>query len=83
MTFSAAQVVCCGASEDEVARRAKAIGRQPEELRENGAAGLPDEVAATIRSFADAGASRVYLQVLDVDDLDHLALIASEVLPQV
>jgi hypothetical protein len=26
------------------------------------------------------GVSRVYLQILDVDDLDHVALLASDVL---
>jgi alkanesulfonate monooxygenase len=83
MVLSAALVVCCGADEDEIARRAASIGRDVAELRENGAAGTPDEVAAKIRSFADAGASRMYLQVLDLDDLDHLALVAAEVLPNV
>ena len=81
LVYSAALVVCCGADEAEVARRAAAIGRQPAELRENGAAGTPDEVVAKIKTFADAGASRVYLQVLDLDDLDHLALVADEVMP--
>ena len=83
LVYSAAQVVCCGSDEAEVERRAKAIGREPAELRENGAAGTPDEVIARIRSYADAGASRMYLQVLDLDDLDHLALLASEVMPHV
>lgn len=79
MTFSAALIVCCGADEAEVTRRAAAIGREPEELRENGAAGTPDEVAATLRAWADAGAERIYLQVMDLSDLDHLDLIAREV----
>ena len=83
MIFSAAQVVCCGADEAEVARRAASIGRKPDELRANGAAGTPDEVIARLRSFFDAGASRAYLQVLDLDDLDHLEVIAAEVLPEV
>jgi F420-dependent oxidoreductase-like protein len=83
IVLSAALVVCCGADEAEVARRAASIGRGVDELRENGAAGTPGEVAAKIRSFADAGASRVYLQVLDLDDLDHLALVAAEVMPDV
>jgi F420-dependent oxidoreductase-like protein len=83
MIFSAAQVVCCGADEDEMTRRAASIGRQPDELRKNGAAGTPDEVMARLRSFFDAGASRAYLQVLDLDDLDHLEVIAAEVLPEV
>jgi len=83
LVLSSGLVVCCGADESEVTRRAKSIGRDVDELRENGAAGTPDEVAAKIRTFADAGASRVYLQVLDLDDLDHLALLAAEVMPHV
>ncbi|MEO5724099.1 MAG: TIGR03560 family F420-dependent LLM class oxidoreductase, partial [Ilumatobacteraceae bacterium] len=81
MTFSAAVVVCVGRDETEVARRAAAIGRAPDELRANGAAGTPEEVAATLRRWAAAGAQRMYLQVLDLDDLDHLDLIAGEVAP--
>jgi F420-dependent oxidoreductase-like protein len=81
MTFSAALVVCCGADDAEVERRAAAIGRDAGELRENGAAGTPDEVAATIRSWADVGAERIYLQVLDLADLDHLDIIANDVAP--
>jgi F420-dependent oxidoreductase-like protein len=81
LVYSAAQVVCVGADEAEVERRAAAIGRDPAELRANGAAGTPDEVVARLRSFADLGATRAYLQVLDLSDLDHLALIAAEVAP--
>jgi alkanesulfonate monooxygenase SsuD/methylene tetrahydromethanopterin reductase-like flavin-dependent oxidoreductase (luciferase family) len=73
--------VCCGRDEDEVVRRAAAIGRAPEELRENGAAGTPEEVVAKLATYAEAGATRMYLQVLDLDDLDHLALLGAEVLP--
>jgi F420-dependent oxidoreductase-like protein len=83
MTFSAAQVVCCGADEGEVVRRAKAIGRQPDELRQNGAAGTPDDVVARLQSYAELGATRAYLQILDLKDLDHLRLLAAEVLPHV
>lgn len=81
MVYSAALIVCAGRDEAEVARRAAAVGREPAELRQNGAAGTPDEVAATIRAWAAAGAQRMYLQVLDLDDLDHLDLIATEVAP--
>jgi F420-dependent oxidoreductase-like protein len=79
--LSAAQVVCCGADEAEVARRAKAIGRKPAELRANGAAGTPDEVVEKLRTFGAAGAGTVYLQVLDLADLDHLQLLSEDVLP--
>jgi F420-dependent oxidoreductase-like protein len=83
MRWSVALVLCCGADDNEVARRAERIGRQVDELRQNNAAGTPDEVIAKLRTFADAGAERVYLQVLDLDDLDHLALVAAEVMPHV
>jgi F420-dependent oxidoreductase-like protein len=81
MVMSACQIVCVGRDEAEVERRAAAIGRAPDELRANGAAGTPDEVVARLRAYADLGAQRAYLQVLDLDDLDHLALIAAEVVP--
>src|SRR6187549_1018256 len=81
MTFSAALVVCCGEDEAAVARRAAAIGREPAELRQNGAAGTPDEVVATLARWRDAGAERVYLQVLDLADLDQLDLVATAVAP--
>lgn len=81
MVWSAAMVVCCGADEAEFARRAKAIGRQPDELRESGAAGTASEVVDRIGAYTEAGAQRIYLQVLDLSDLDHLRLIASDVTP--
>jgi F420-dependent oxidoreductase-like protein len=78
-----ALVVCCGRDEAEFRRRADAIGREPDELRANGAAGLPAEVVEKLRAFAAAGAEDAYLQVLDVSDLEHLELIAAEVMPEV
>jgi F420-dependent oxidoreductase-like protein len=83
MTYSVAQLVCCGKDDAEFRRRAAAIGREPGEIRENGLGGTPGQIAAKIAEFAGIGAERVYLQVLDLSDLDHLALIASDVLPQV
>lgn len=79
MAFSTAQVVCCGRDAAEVNRRAAAIGRDPEELRKNGLAGTPEEIIAKIAAFEQAGASRVYMQVLDLSDVAHLELIADEV----
>jgi F420-dependent oxidoreductase-like protein len=76
LTYSAALVACCGRDEAEVARRAEAIGRQPDELRENGLAGTPDEVRERLSSWRAAGAERIYLQVLDLSDLEHLDLLA-------
>ncbi len=83
LVYSHAITVCCAEDEAELARRADRIGRSVEELRAGGAAGAPEQVAARLREYADAGASRCYLQVIDFDDLDHVALIASEVMPRV
>jgi len=82
MTYSVAQVVCCGRTPEELKRRADAIGREVDELREHGLAGTPEEIAAKIAEFGGVGASRIYLQVLDLDDLDHLEVLA-ELIPAV
>lgn len=74
---SAALVACVGADEEEFERRAKAIGRTPDDLRANGIAGVPDEAAEKLAAFREAGAERVYLQVLDVHDLEHLDVLAT------
>jgi alkanesulfonate monooxygenase len=78
---SAALVLCIGESEGEIAKRASSIGREVDELRTNGAAGTPDEVAAKLATYAEAGCKRVHLQVLDLADLDHVALAADRLIP--
>jgi F420-dependent oxidoreductase-like protein len=83
LVYSAAHVVCCGKDEATLSRRAAAIGRDLAELRDHGLAGSPAEVVDKIGAFAEAGAQTLYLQVLDLDDLDHLADIAGGVLHQV
>ncbi|MBJ7357999.1 LLM class F420-dependent oxidoreductase [Nocardioides sp.] len=83
MRFSSALVLCVGANEAEVARRAAAIGREVDELRENGLAGTPQEVVDKIGRYAESGQTRLYLQTLDLQDLDHLRLVAAEVMPHI
>ena len=82
LVLSAAQTVAVGRDDAQVRSRAAAIGQDADRLREHGLAGTPAEVVDKIGRFAEAGATRVYLQVLDVGDLEHLELIAAEVLPQ-
>ena len=82
ITYSSALVVCVGKDDQEVARRAAAIGREVDELKENGLAGTPAEVVEKIGRYAEAGSTRFYLQVLDLHDLDHLELISAEVQSQ-
>jgi F420-dependent oxidoreductase-like protein len=80
MVYSVALVLCCGETDAEVARRAAAIDREVAELRENGLAGSPQELLDKIGEYAEAGAERFYLQLLDLSDLDHLRLVAAEVM---
>ncbi|MDI9888122.1 LLM class F420-dependent oxidoreductase [Streptomyces sp. HNM0645] len=82
LVYSNALVVCVGRDDTEVARRAAAIGREVDELKANGLAGSPAEVVDKLGRYAAAGSSRVYLQVLDLDDLDHLELISAQVQSQ-
>ena len=81
--YSTAQVVCCGADEAEVVRRASRIGRDVGELRQNGLAGTPTELVDKIGRFAELGCTRIHLQLLDLQDLEHIELIARDVMPHV
>jgi F420-dependent oxidoreductase-like protein len=82
LTYSAALVVCAGRSDAELARRADNIGRGLDDLRRDGLAGSPDEVVDKIGTYAAIGATRIYLQVLDMSDLEHVEFIAETVIPQ-
>ncbi|WP_068399523.1 LLM class F420-dependent oxidoreductase [Kribbia dieselivorans] len=83
LVWSSALVICVGKDDTEIRRRAEAIGRDVDELRTNGLCGTPAEVVDTLGKWAEIGSQRTYLQMLDMADLDHLDLIASEVMPQV
>jgi alkanesulfonate monooxygenase len=79
--LSVAQVLCCGRDDKEIARRARSIGREVDELRANGLAGTPAEVVERCGQYRDLGAGSVYLQTHDLADLDHLRLVIEEVAP--
>ncbi len=83
LVYSNALVLCCAETEIELARRAGRIGRDLADLRATGLAGTPAEVVDKIGRFAELGSQRVYLQVLDLHDLEHLELVAQQVLGQV
>ncbi|BDY29191.1 MAG: LLM class F420-dependent oxidoreductase [Mycolicibacterium mageritense] len=83
LTYSAAFVLCVGRDDAEIAKRAAAINREVDELRSNSPlVGTPAEVVDKLGPFVEAGVQRAYLQLLDMSDLDHLELFASEVIPQ-
>jgi F420-dependent oxidoreductase-like protein len=86
ITCSAAVTLCCGADSAEIRRRTEAITsavadwKNPAEIIRDGVAGRPDEALERLHAFRQAGASRVYLQLFDLSDLDHLRLVAEDVL---
>ncbi|MFV0523368.1 MAG: LLM class F420-dependent oxidoreductase [Acidimicrobiales bacterium] len=80
LTYSVALVLCLGDDQATMTRRAAAIGREPDELRANGAAGTVDEVRAKLAAYADLGCTRTYLQVLDLTDLDHVREAGAELI---
>jgi F420-dependent oxidoreductase-like protein len=83
MTFSAHTVVCCGRNDEEVARRADVIAQSVDAPRSLYVDGRPDEVIEKLHRYTEVGVTRVYLYMVDIHDLDHLALLAEEVLPSV
>ncbi|ABK72261.1 LLM class F420-dependent oxidoreductase [Mycolicibacterium smegmatis] len=83
MIYSAAFVLCAGADEAQIAKRAAAIGREVDELRSNSPlVGTSTEIVDKLGPFIEAGVQRVYLQVLDMSDLDHVEFFANEVVRQ-
>jgi F420-dependent oxidoreductase-like protein len=82
MVYSAALIAVAGTDEAEFVRRAAAVGREPAELRVNGLAGTAAEIVDKLGALREQGVQRVYLQILDLHDLDHLDFIAREVVPQ-
>ncbi|MGH3158102.1 MAG: LLM class F420-dependent oxidoreductase [Streptosporangiaceae bacterium] len=83
MRYSAAHTVCCGRNTAELERRAEATGRKLSELREYAVAGTPAEVVDRLGQYGEIGADAVYVQMLDLADIDQIELIATEVMPQV
>jgi len=81
LQYSSAVVVCVGKNDADIARRAAAIGREVEELRLNGLCGTPAEAIERLQQWNAAGAQRMYLQFLDLNDLEHLDLVAEQVMP--
>lgn len=83
ITYSAAFVLCAGKDDAEIARRAAAIGREVDEMRGNSpTVGTPAEIVDKLAPFIAAGVQRIYLQVLDMSDLDHIEFFSKEVIPQ-
>ena len=73
IVYSAVQLACLGADRVTLSRRLAATGRPPQEYQDNGLAGTASQILDQLAAFARVGVSRMYLQILDLADLDHLA----------
>lgn len=69
-------------SDAEFRARAETIHTDADDFRLINIAGSPAEAVDKIGRLGELGAQRVYLQLIDVHDTDHVDLIASEVLSQ-
>jgi F420-dependent oxidoreductase-like protein len=81
-TWSIMLPFAVGRDDAAVARRVDARGTTLDAVRQAGVAGSPAQAVDAIGRYADAGVQRVYLQHLDLGDLDQLELIGAEVMPQ-
>ena len=81
LRHTSAVTICCAPNADSLARRAEAMQWKLDDLRSFGVAGTPSEVVDRLGQWQEAGAEAAYLQILNLDDLEHLELIAAEVLP--
>lgn len=83
LTLSAGVVVAVGRTDAEAAVRAAPLHVPSALPPEDPVVGSPAQLVQRLGELAEAGATRVHLRVIDLADLDHLDLIASDVLPQV
>ncbi len=82
LVFSAGIVVAIGRTDAEAARRAAPLHAKSALPPEDPVVGSPAQLVDRIGEFAAIGATRIHLRLIELTDLDHLELIAAEVLPQ-
>jgi F420-dependent oxidoreductase-like protein len=82
LRMSATAQVICGETRADAESRLERLGPPGARMLANGVVGTPSEVIAALEKLAQEGTEIVYLHIFDIDDLDHIALIGSDVLPQ-
>lgn len=82
LVHSATFTVCAGRNAAEINRRAANLGRDIDEMRSHSPlVGTPAEIVDRLQTFAESGVERVYVQLLDMTDLDQVEFFAAEVVP--
>ncbi|WP_329332293.1 LLM class F420-dependent oxidoreductase [Streptomyces sp. NBC_00663] len=82
LVLSAGVVVAIGRTDAQARRRAAPLHVKSALPPEDPVIGSPAQLVRRLGEFAAIGASRVHLRLIDLHDLDHLELIAGDVLPQ-
>ncbi len=82
LVLSAGIVVAIGRTDAEAQRRAAPLHVKSALPPEDPVVGSPEQLVDRIGEFAAIGTQRVHLRLIDLADLDHLELIAAEVLPR-
>ncbi len=77
---STAQQAVVGRTEADYLARAEALRVDAAAHRANHLGGTPSEIADRVAAYAELGVARVYLQVLDLTDLDLLDTLAEALL---
>lgn len=77
---SVALVACMSNDPKVLKERASSIGRELSELEKNGLSGTSEQVLERIELYRAVGATRIYLQILDLNDLEHLDDLAGSLL---
>ncbi|SFK84337.1 probable F420-dependent oxidoreductase, Rv1855c family [Streptosporangium canum] len=81
LVLSAGVVVAIGRDDAEARHRADPLHVPSALPPEDPVIGSPAQLVERIGEFAAIGATRIHLRLIDMADLDHLELIAAEVLP--
>ena len=83
LKLSVALPTLAAASAPELDRRAANIGRTVGQLRgDTHIVGSRDEIVAKVERIASLGADRLYLQLMDLQDVDQVEYLGQDVLPQ-
>jgi F420-dependent oxidoreductase-like protein len=78
LELSVTLTTVCGTDQAEVDQRG-AIS--PAQFEMADLAGRPDDAAEQLAAFRDAGATRAYLRLLDLRDIEHINLLGDSLLP--
>ncbi|WP_457098986.1 LLM class F420-dependent oxidoreductase [Microbacterium sp. P5_E9] len=83
LSLSLAMSTFAGPDDAAIGRRAARMGKTAAEVRDGvSIVGDADEIAERMTRYAELGIDRVYLQLLDLQDIDHVEYLGTEVLPQ-